>query len=173
MDKDRFNRILVRFLILLGCVFFWGAVLSLIVSCKAQRSVEREVLTNNVKTEDVKTVEESKVTVAEKEISVVDEKKDYDVTITVLSAPDSTGKQYAQKVVNVKAKEERATTTKKDSVSEAGNLRASYEQVTSESTSKSKEDVNVSAGGLPSPPWWWLVAVCVVIGVFVLRINKR
>lgn len=173
MDRDRINRILVRFLILLGCVFFWGAVLSLIVSCKAQRSVEREVLTNSVKTEGVKTVEESKVTIAEKEISVVDEKKDYDVTITVLSAPDSTGKQYAQKVVNVKAKEERATTTAKDSVSEAGKLRASYEQVTSESTSESKENVNASAGGLPPPPWWWLLAVCVVIGVFVLWINKR
>lgn len=173
MGRDRFNRILVRFLILLGCVFFWGAVLLLIVSCKAQRSVEREVLTNNVKTEDVKSHEETREVVSLSEIGVVDEKKDYDVTITVLSAPDSTGKQYAQKVVNVKAKEERATTTAKDSVSEAGKLRASYEQVTSESTSESKEDVNASAGGLPPPSWWWLLAVCVVVGVFVLRINKR
>lgn len=168
MDRDRINRMVVRLLMLSALVCFWLAVVALLTGCKAQRSVEREALTEIVKTEDVKTVEGIKAVVSEKETSRTDERKDYDVTITVFSAPDSTGKQYAQKVVNVKAKEERATTTAKDSVGESDKLRASYEQVTSES--KEEVQTEASAGGVP---WWFLVWVCVVIGVFVLRIFKR
>jgi hypothetical protein len=117
-------------------------------------------------------VEGIKAVVSEKETSRMDERKDYDVTITVFSAPDSTGKQYAQKVVNVKAKEERATTTAKDSVGGSDKLRASYEQFTSELTSESKEEVQTeaSAGGVP---WWFLVGYAVVVAVFILRIFKR
>jgi hypothetical protein len=153
-------------------VCFWLAVVALLTGCKAQRSVEREALTEIVKTEDVKTVEGIKAVVSEKETSRMDERKDYDVTITVFSAPDSTGKQYAQKVVNVKAKEERATTTAKDSVGGSDKLRASYEQFTSELTSESKEEVQTeaSAGGVP---WWFLVGYAVVVAVFILRIFKR
>lgn len=162
----------VRLLMLSALVCFWLAVVALLTGCKAQRSVEREALTEIVKTEDVKTVEGIKAVVSEKETSRTDERKDYDVTITVFSAPDSTGKQYAQKVVNVKAKEERATTTAKDSVAESDKLQTSHKQVTNELTSESKEEVKTeaSAGGVP---WWFLVWVCVVIGVFVSRIFKR
>lgn len=172
MDRDRINRIVVRLLMLSALVCFWLAVVALLTGCKAQRSVERESLTEFVKTEDVKTVEGIKAVVSEKETSRTDERKGYDVTITVFSAPDSTGKQYAQKVVSVKAKEERATTTAKDSVGESDKLRASYEQFTSELTSESKEEVQTeaSAGGVP---WWFLVGYAVVVAVFILRIFKR
>lgn len=172
MRIDDIYRMMVRLLMLSALVCFWMAVVALLTGCKAQRSVEREALTNIVKTEDVKTMEGVKTTATEKETSQTDERKNYDVTITVFSAPDSTGKQYPQKVVSVKAKEERATTTAKDSVVESDKLQASYEQVTSELTSESKEEVKTkaSAGGVP---WWWLLWVCVVIGVFVLRIFKR
>lgn len=162
---DRLQRAIVRCLILVGVVFFWLAVVALLTGCKSQRSVERETLTNIVKTEDVKTVEEAKAIVSERETNRTDERKDYDVTITLFSAPDSTGKQYAQKVVNIKAKEERATTTAKDSVGESDKLRASYQQVTNKLTSESKEEVHTdaSAGGVP----WWLLAAAVLVAVWI------
>lgn len=172
MDRDRINRMVVRLLMLSALVCFWLAVVALLTGCKAQRSVEREALTEIVKTEDVKTVEGVKAVVSKKETSRTDERKDYDVTITVFSAPDSTGKQYAQKVVNVKAREERATTTAKDSVEKSDKLQASYKQVANELTSESKEEVHTeaSAGGFP---WWWLLAGAIVVAVFILRIFKR
>lgn len=172
MDRDRINRMVVRLLMLSALVCFWLAVVALLTGCKAQRSVEREALTEIVKTEDVKAVEETKAVVSEKETSRTDERKDYDVTITVFSAPDSTGKQYAQKVVNVKATEERATTTAKDSVGESDKLQANYKQVANELTSESKEEVQTEAsvGGVP---WWVLVVVGVNVAVPFLWIFKR
>lgn len=164
MDRDRINRMVVRLLMLSALVCFWLAVVALLAGCKAQRSVEREALTEIVKTEDVKTVEGVKAVVSEKETSRTDERKDYDVTITVFSAPDSTGKQYAQKVVNVKAKEERVTTTSKDSVEKSDKSR--YKQVANELTSESKEEVQTeaSAGGFSL---WWLLAVGAVAWIYV------
>lgn len=170
MDRDRIYRMVVRLLMLSALVCVWLAVVALLTGCKAQRSVEREVLTNIVKTEDVKAVEETKAVASE--VIKSDERKDYDVTITVFSAPDSTGKQYAQKVVNVKAREERTTITAKDSVGESDKLQTSHKQVANELTSESKEEVQteVSAGGFP---WWFLVGYAVVVAVFILRIFKR
>lgn len=172
MDRDRINRMVVRLLMLSALVCFWLAMVTLLTGCKAQRSVEREALTEIVKTEDVKTVEGIKAVASEKETSRTDERKDYDVTITVFSAPDSTGKQYAQKVVNVKAREERTTIAAKDSVGESDKLQTSHKQVANELTSESKEEVQteVSAGGFP---WWFLVGYAVVVAVFILRIFKR
>lgn len=171
MDRDRINRMVVRLLMLSALVCFWLAMVALLAGCKTQRSVEREALTEIVKTEDVKAVEETKAVVSLSEVGRIDERKDYDVTITVFSAPDSTGKQYAQKVVNVKAKEERATTTAKDSVAESDKLQASYKQVTNELTSESKEEVQTEASVIGLP--WWLLAGAVVVAVFILRIFKR
>lgn len=171
MDRDRINRMVVRLLMLSALVCFWLAVVALLTGCKAQRSVEREALTEIVKTEDVKTVEGIKAVVSEKETSRTDERKDYDVTITVFSAPDSTGKQYAQKVVNVKAKEERATTTAKDSVGESDKLQTSYRQVTGELTSESKEEVKTEANAGGFSVWWLLVVGAFVVGWVRMKIR--
>ena len=170
MDRDRINRMVVRLLMLAALVCFWLAVVALFTGCKAQRSVEREVVNNVVKTEDVKTVEGTKAVVSLSEVGKIDERKDYDVTITVFSAPDSTGKQYAQKIVNVKANEERQTTTAKDRVGVSDKLQASHKQVTNELTSESKEEVQTeaSAGGFS---WWFLVGGAVVAVWIYVRIR--
>lgn len=172
MGIDDIYRMMVRLLMLSALVVFWLAVVALLTGCKAQRSVEREVLTNIAKTEDVKHHEETKAVVSLSEVGKIDERKDYDVTITVFSAPDSTGRQYAQKVVNVKAKEERATTTAKDSIGKSDKLQTSHKQVANELTSESKEEVQTeaSAGGVP---WWVFVVVGVNVAVPFLWIFKR
>lgn len=170
MDRDRINRILVRFLILLGCVFFWGAVLSLIVSCKAQRSVEREVLTNNVKTEDVKIAQEVQKDVSKTSERKQDERRDYDVTISEWSAPDSTGKQHVTKVVTVSAKETRtehvvqAEDARMDSV--VSEIRQTKEAKQTEA--KEKRTTKTDTGGLP---WWFIPLGCLGVWIVAKRVK--
>lgn len=165
MDRDRINRILVRFLILLGCVFFWGAVLSLIVSCRAKKEVSREVVTESVKTEDVKIVQEVQKDVNKTSERKQDERKDYDVTISEWSAPDSTGKQHVTKVVTVSAKESRtehvvqAEDARMDSV--MSEIRQAKE--TKQTEAKEKRTTKTDTGGLP---WWFIPLSC--LGVWII-----
>jgi hypothetical protein len=167
MDRDRINRILVRFLILLGCVFFWGAVLSLIVSCKAQRSVEREVLTNNVKTEDVKIVQEVQKGVSKTSERKQDERRDYDVTISEWSAPDSTGKQHVTKVVTVSAKEAR---TEHEVRMEDARMDSVVRQAKEAKQTEVKEErtTKTDTGGFP----WWLIPLgCLGVWIVTKRVK--
>lgn len=170
MDRDRINRILVRFLILLGCVFFWGAVLSLFVSCRAQRSVERETLTNNVKTEDVKIAQEVQKDVSKTSERKQDERRDYDVTISEWSAPDSTGKQHVTKVVTVSAKETRtehvvqAEDARMDSV--VSEIRQTKEAKQTEA--KEKRTTKTDTGGLP---WWFIPLGCLGVWIVAKRVK--
>lgn len=170
MDRDRINRILVRFLILLGCVFFWGAVLSLIVSCKTQRSVEREVLTNSAKTEDAKIVQEVQKGVNKTSERKQDERRDYDVTISEWSAPDSTGKQHVTKVVTVSAKETRTEhevrmeDARMDSV--VSEIRQTKEAKQTEA--KEKRTSKTDTGGLP---WWFIPLGCLGVWIIAKRVK--
>ena len=170
MDRDRINRILVRFLILLGCVFFWGAVLSLIVSCKAKKEVSREVVTESVKTEDVKIVQEVQKDVNKTSERKQDERRDYDVTISEWSTPDSTGKQHVTKVVTVSAKEARTEhemrmeDARMDSV--VSEIRQTKEAKQTEA--KEKRTSKTDTGGLP----WWVIPVgCLCVWIVTKRVK--
>ena len=166
---DRLQRAIVRCLILVGVVFFWLAVISLLTSCKTSKqvtgkidadiAVEQEIATNvNVAT-GVSIIEQATTT----------ENKNCDVTITILSIPDSTGKQYPTKVIDIKANTNRVTEAVKNEDRHTDSTAQEVTTTTEEVVVKGeKKEVTETDVGWRFSLWWLLI-----IPVFLLIIWCR